>query len=444
VLSKLFSQFLRDEGGGYTIWSLTWFMLYVALGGIAVDMSDAYRNQTMLQGTADAAALAGVMSLPDATDAVTQAVSYSTDNMDTGVNGYVLDADEVTIGTWDFATRSFTAGGATPNAVRTVTRRDGANANPLATAFLPILGVVGIDATRFNISVEAIAARNIPSCINDGMIALNRVDMRSNNDLLRLICIHGQNDGVDLQNHNYFEEGVRVSMPDLDMLPGRPNLYDMNPGLVPALVEGDLWPKDVALLPTIIGALQDLGEGYNENWPFMYQPDGKGGYTLPKKVTGSSLPATLQPYTVYDINCNGQIKLPKDVLIQNVVIVANCRIHAASDFSAGNVVIASTDTGGSASIDMAAKSNLGLEDDCAPGGGVELYTLGDVHLSAQGSWNGLRVVAGNDVKFTSNNSGIHGISVQAGNNIDFSSNNEFGLCIGNNPGPFAWHYALVQ
>jgi Flp pilus assembly protein TadG len=59
VLHTSFRSFLRDESGSYTIWSLIWFSLYVAIGGLAVDMTDAYRNQTLLQSTADASALAG-------------------------------------------------------------------------------------------------------------------------------------------------------------------------------------------------------------------------------------------------------------------------------------------------------------------------------------------------------------------------------------------------
>ena len=65
MFSTSFRSFLRDESGAYTIWSLIWFSLYVAMGGMAVDLTDAYRNQTLLQSTADASALAGVMSLPD-------------------------------------------------------------------------------------------------------------------------------------------------------------------------------------------------------------------------------------------------------------------------------------------------------------------------------------------------------------------------------------------
>ena len=100
-----FSNFIRDDRGGYTVWSLTWFMLYVALGGIAVDMSDAFRNQTLLQSTADASALAGVISLSDQADVVNQAMAYSVDNMDVQINGGVLNPAEVTVGTWDLGAR---------------------------------------------------------------------------------------------------------------------------------------------------------------------------------------------------------------------------------------------------------------------------------------------------------------------------------------------------
>lgn len=436
------TRFLRDEQGGYTIWSLCWFLIYCGIGGLAVDVTNAYRNQELLQSTADAAALAAVISLPDQGNAVSQAIAYSEGNMSNSVNGVVLTDSDVAVGTWDSVTRTFSAGGALPNAVKTVTRRSTANDNPVSMSVLRIASIFGM-APEWNISTESIAIRFVPECLNDGFIASNQVDLSSNNDLLRRICIHGQIQGVDLQNHNYFEPGVRVSMPDLDLLPDRDNLYDMNPGLAEALAEGDVYPRDVDFLPTIIQGLRDLDPNYIPS--YMYRQDADGTIIPPAKVTGNNLPGTLSEFTVYDITCNGQDKLPTNTLVKNVVIVATCRLQAPSDFSAGNVIIASTATGGgAAAIQMAAKSELGQSDDCSPGGGVELYALGDIHISAQGDFNGLRVVAGNDVKLTSNNNGIRGISVQAGNDIDFSSNNEFGLCSGGIPGRFAWHFRLVR
>ena len=63
-LMRSVSTFLRDESGCYTIWSLIWFSLYVAIGGLAVDVPDAYRNQTMWQSTAHAASSAAVSAVP--------------------------------------------------------------------------------------------------------------------------------------------------------------------------------------------------------------------------------------------------------------------------------------------------------------------------------------------------------------------------------------------
>lgn len=440
IMAKHFSQFLRDERGGYTAWSLCWFMIYCALGGLAVDVTDAYRNQAVLQSTADSAALAAAMTLPDQDQAVAAAVANSGDNMGASANGIVLKPSDITFGTWDAGTRRFATGGIAPNAVRVVTRRSAENANPVSMNLLRIAALFGV-TPEWNIVTDAIALRYVPACINDGFIALNRVDINSGNTLRNRICLHGQRAGVDLQNHNSFEPGVKVGMADLDMLPDRGNLFDMNPGLAAALVEGDLYPRDVDFVGFIIEGLRKLDPNHIPD--FMYRTDANGNAVPPQKVTGNDLPATLAEFTVYDITCNGQLKLPKD-LISKVVIVADCRIHSSAGTNLQDVVLASSHLGNTASIDMAAQSVLGRPDGCAPGGGVEFYTLGDVHIAAQGDWHGLRVVAGRDVEMTANNVGIHGMSVQAGRNIGFTSNNEFALCDGAVPGRFAWHYRLVH
>ena len=432
-------KFLLDETGGYTIWSLIWFVLYIAIGGLAVDITDAYRNQTMLQATADASALAGAMSLPDVNEATTQALSYSTDNMNALVNGSVLRAEEVYTGNWDFDTRTFTEGGTDRNAVRVITRRDNGNGNPLAQNFLRILALFGHNP-QWNINVEAIAVKYIPSCINDGFVAQNRVFYRANNNFYNNICIHGQDDGVALRGpNNYHEPGVRVSMGNLDDLDAPGPAYA---SVEDNLAEGDLWPKDV---PNINNIIEGLRTGDPDYVPDYMYVDKTGMPVVPTIVhKNGNYTGPFAENTIYDIRCSGQLNLGQGTVISRTVIVADCRIHSASNMSAGNVVLASTESaGGADAIHMAAKSNLGLADNCAPGGGVEIYTPGDVHMAAQGEWHGLRIVSGHDVKFTANNDGVWGISVQAGNNIDFTSNNNFGLCTGGNPGDPVWQYRLV-
>ncbi|MDH3666989.1 MAG: Tad domain-containing protein [Paracoccaceae bacterium] len=443
-MKTAFVNFLRDEDGGYTIWGLTWFMIYLAIGGLAVDVTDAYRNQTLLQSTADTAALAGVLALPDENAAATAAVTNATSNMDQGVHGNVLVTGEVFVGSWDFNTRTFTEGAAVPNAVRVITRRSAQNNNAVAMNFLRILSLTGLNTT-WDISTEAIAVGYTPDCVNDGMIAMNRLDLRSNNSHVNGICLHGQEQGVDLQNGNYFELGVQVSMPDLGMLPNRANLYSMNPGLQEALREGDMYPQDVNRVNDIIAGLRNLDPDYMPDFMVNIDPGTgqrrlKAGVT---KITGNNLPATLQPDTVYDISCNGQEQLPGSVM-NRVVVVADCRIQSSSGTTIIDGAVATSYIGNNASIKMAAQSTLGLADFCAAGGGVELYTPGDIDISAQGDWHGLRIVSGNDVKFTANNNGIYGMSVQAGNNIDYTSNNSFGGCSGGVPGAVALHYRLVH
>ena len=454
-----FSKFLRDESGGYTIWSLIWFSLYVAMGGLAVDMTDAYRNQTMLQATADSSALAGVMSLPNTADAVDQALAYSTDNMTVGVNGFVLDRNEVFTGNWDFDTRTFTDSAAPVNAVRVITRRGDANSNPLATNFLRILSLWGIPFDRFNIAVQAVAVKYVPSCIRGGLVAGNRVSVSSNNGYYNEICIHGQNiefdnahqnHAVEMQNGNFVEPGVQISMPDLGDFFDPTNLQG-NPasGVADALTEGDAWPTDVAKINEIIAGLKSGDSPYIP--ANVYKADG----TKPDLVTiDDKFAGPYLPKHVYVANCGSSktLNLPKDAVIANVVIVATCNIKGSSGMSLTGSVIASSAVGNGAdplnqnSINFAADANLGSSTYCSSGGngGVMFVSAASAHLAAGAVAEGIRVIVGGDLEMTANND-VFGISAQAGNDISHTSNGKFGLCDNGTlpPGLYAYQYRLV-
>ena len=475
MLSKSFHKFLRDESGGYTIWSLIWFSLYVAMGGLAVDMTDAYRNQTLLQSTADASALAAVMSLPDQTDAVAQALAYSTDNMNPAINGDVLKDAEVIFGNWDFATRTFTPGTADPDAVWVITRRDDANNNPLATNFLRILGLWGLPMDRWNISVEAIAVKYVP-CYEDGFAAANWVDMNGGNDFYNGICIHGQNDiedhgqdkGVYLRNDNTFEgphgdvPGVTVSTPYPDEdITDLNSTCSHNDGLCGTDVSygakraGDAMPEDVDLLGNIMTGLLDPASIYMPD--YMYQTDIlTGDLMTPNIVTinnAEKYAGPYEPYTIYDMRCTSGSKavaLPAKTTISNVVIVADCSINSSNGLHLENVTLASSYAGSNQNglqqdvISLASGTYLGNADYCTDGGGVQIYSASSVRVAAQGEFHGLQIVAAYDVKFTARNVGVWGMDVQAGHDIFLTSNNDFGLCPGSGEEGYAWQYRLVR
>ena len=452
MLISSFRSFLNDESGGYTVWSLLWFSIYVAMGGLAVDMTDAYRTKTMLQSTADAASLAAVMSLPNQGDGRTQAVSYSQDNMLQSINGTVLRGSDVTFGTYEIATRTFTPGDVSnmnfnkPDAAMVLTRRSRENENMLATNFLRIWGL-----SAWDVDTTAIAIKYVPECIRRaGFVAYNMVDTNSNNHYVHPFCIHGQNVPVDpgpnhaveVQNNSIFDPGVMVSMPYKPDLSRLPQVYD-NEGLESAHTGGDLWPADVAKLPDIIAGLTTFGS--------QYMP----GYITASEVTEitNSYAGPYEAGNVYEATCSGgnDLTLPSDVTIEDVVIVSDCGIRSSTGLTLTNVAVASKGLGNGANptlsheINFASDVNLGSATFCATGeGGVEIYAYASAHVAAGTVGEGIRIVVGGDLELTSQID-LVGIVAQAGNNIDHTSNGTTGGCPDGTPPPgvYTWHHRLV-
>ena len=139
---------------------LLWFILLVGITGMAVDVTDGFRNRTMLQATADAAALAAAIDLPDEATATTTAVTYSLDNMGYDINGAVLKAADVRVGLWDADTYSLDTTSTVPDAVMVTVNRSSDNDNALPVNFLRIIGL-----QTWNVTSQAVAQRFIPECL---------------------------------------------------------------------------------------------------------------------------------------------------------------------------------------------------------------------------------------------------------------------------------------
>ncbi len=93
----------------------------------------------------------------------------------------------------------------------------------------------------------------------------------------------------------------------------------------------------------------------------------------------------------------------------------------------------------SANISFAANSVLGADDDCAPGGGVQIFTNASVSFSSGTTYNGVQIVAAGDVHLGARIE-VNGINVQAGHDITMTSNNAVGLCTGGAPQLFTVNY----
>ena len=470
MLSKRFEEFLHDERGSYTLWSLMWFMLYVAIGGLAVDGTDAYRNQTLLQATADAAALAGVMSLYETgEDPVDSAIAYADINLEQNQHGTVLDPTDVYLGIWDFDAKRFDVAAYDPteedgdvNAVYVITRKAEGNGNPLFMNFLRILQLWGLEAF-WNINTEAIAVRYIPQCLtNNGLVAWNKVDVTSNNNFNN-ICVHAQNAiedpghnySIDINNNNVIGPGTQFSQPDPSDFNDRPNVCTQNDGLCEegVIVQGSLPTLDA------LGVNSTLGEFMNyENLPaYLFTTNELGNTVLVNEpvTVNENYAGPYAPQTVYQVNCSSesnQLALPTEVLIYQVAIIANCRITGESGVQLTSALIASTSDGNGPNgiyqnaIHFPSGLQVGDSRFCEPDsnglGQVHIYSASSIHVAAGPDVYGLRMVARGDIQFTANND-VYGISAQAGNNITATANGNWEYCEGEFTGPFAYHYRLV-
>jgi Flp pilus assembly protein TadG len=436
-------SFLTDETGGGTVMGLLWFMLLVGITGLAVDTTDGFRNRTMLQATGDASALAAAIDLPDRAAVVASAVAYSADNMGADINGSVLVPEDVTIGLWDSATRSLDTGSAFPDAVMVTVNRSAENANAVPVNFLRIIGL-----KTWNVTAQAVAQRFIPNCLRDGLIAREMVDISSNNGFVRNICVHGEQ-GVNIQSNNFFESGVNVSMPSLDMLEIPASGMTSNPGLPDALRENHLDPRMVNHIDEIIAKLRDpsLDTELVEVIPSYIDKD------LPVILEDNKIDFTaLSSGRIYEIDCKGNptVSVPSGITLSNVAIVIECSLIVTPDSTLTNVVLASYRLGTGrnpldlVNISIAANVQLGAPDNCRPGGGVQIFSPASVKIASSATLDGVQIVAAGDVELGARDMGVNGISVQAGGDITLTSNNMFGLCSGGAPDLFTVpYYRLV-
>ncbi len=443
-------KFLSDEHGAGTIMGLLWFILLVGITGMAVDITDGLRSQTMLQATADASALAAVIDLPDEAVAVATAVAYSTTNMATDDYGTVLLNADVDIGSWDPSTHIFTDGTALPDAVRVRTRRSFENENAVPVNFLRIIGLL-----NWNVTTYAIAQRFIPNClVNDGLVARGMIDISGNN-IFQGICLHSQ-DHVEVQNHNIWDSGVSISMPDRDDF--EVGQVKFNPGAMEALREDILDPRMVNDIPNIIATLQDPALDAVDPLTDII-PDFVIGTTDIAKtniITGNEnfdftehAVASVDddgPGMIIDLTCTGDnktVNIPSGIILTDLVIISSCNINVGKGATLSDVTLAATGGNGkvsTANIHFARGVVLGKDDGCAPGGGVQVFTNASVSSAAKLSLNGVQIVAAGNVQIAAQVDGINGISVQAGGKIKLTSNGTFSACDAGTPKLFTVNY----
>ena len=156
-LPKLFRPLRDDRGFMLPVMAIV-VVVAVSGGAIAVDLARAQAVRHQLQLTADAAALAAAINLPDVDAARTAAYRYAERNMP----GYpsIITADSIEFGHWSPDGREIEPAENAPSAVRVTPSLTAEKGNALSTLFAGLLG-----SGKLDVSASAVAGKRSPMCI---------------------------------------------------------------------------------------------------------------------------------------------------------------------------------------------------------------------------------------------------------------------------------------
>lgn len=463
------SRFKSDESGSMSVFSLFIFTTSLIIAGLAIDVSNLYAARTRLQVAADSAAHAALYmrETRSETEAKAAALALVSNTMRQNLYGMVLTSDDIEFGDWDEDTLSFTPRSGSRTAVRIATRQIADRNNAVGNYLLKLVGV-----PTFNVNTPSVFVTHQPPCLREGMVAQELVDMQSNNYFYAGFCIHA-NGHVEMNQNNIFESGVHISMPDETELnlPGRTptNMTEgNNTGVNRALQEGVYNIRILRKLPTIINSLSDADYDYVPDYITSGFPVRLGGGQDVKADYQSKQPRKqmlakndnanggngnggngnggnggnggggnngLSPddFTqgrVHTYSCTGNSSLTMNGgTYSSFVLVTNCDITFAQGVVLQDVAIATTSTSDQ-SIKSPSGFVIGKDDDCSPGGGAQVITMGGFKAAAKMELHGGQIIALGDVDFAAQGVGGNGASIISGGTIDARSNNEMGFCGG--------------
>ena len=472
-------KFIQDETGSATPLAIGFSVIFIVLGGPAVDYNKAMGERTQMQMAADSAAHAAAYSWEfQTTDTSTQIAMATTTGMlpDIAFRD-ALQPTDIEYGFWDPGTGQFTIDPTFEedkddprrSAVRSFAELEPERANESRNIFLSMVG-----QDNFTIRVSSIYASYYPPCLNEGFVAEGVVDMQSNAAYFDGFCMHS-NTYVSLNQNNFFEAGTVVSMPNLADLDIPDDGFEKNEGLQAALRTSKYRLRILRQLPQMFealyngetsygaqefGTLSGLTAGDPVIYPLNLEGNGNGakaGYSeqdvidalaalaadptstalddITRYVENDGATKTLSPINfyprnrIYRVNCTGNARLNLDPgTYDDITLITNCDVNMNSGSSApvildGTLIAAEGDV-------SASHSRLGLDDNCDPGGGAAIWTYSTFQATSGLEGYGAQILALGDIDFTANADGMEGVSFISGGVIDGTSNGNMGFCDG--------------
>lgn len=429
-------SFRRNEEGVITALGLFFLLTFMVVGGLAIDIANAYKTRTELQAAADNIAHAALYNRSLTSDpniAKNAALDIKDAMVPNILHGNAISANNIQFGHWDPDTNSFSSDPNSNQAVFVDIARLDTRGNSLGTFFLRFAGFNSFDVRR-----GTVYETYYPTCFREGMVAHDMVDLQSNNEFVAGFCIHS-NDHVSLNIDNDFEDGTIVSMPDKRDLDLPSDGFTKNPGLSDALRDGSYQLRVLNQLPAIIADLAVAGS----NWTPAYITS-----TVINNVTGGGgkdmTDFAANQVNTYTCTGNARLTIQANTILEDVVIVTNCEVKIGNNVELRDATIATTNTG--AESINGSHVTIGLDDDCADGGSGSILTLGGISFSSDLNMYGGQMIALGDIYFRARANGIEGASIIAGGSIDTASLIGMGFCGGDGMGDIyeAAYFRMVQ
>ena len=127
--------------GAVLLYVIVMMVALIGIVSLGIDLARVQFVKAELETAADAAARNGASYLPHGTTAAQNAaVATAAENTVDGTPLVIDGTNDVTVGTWNAATKTFSAGGASPNAVKVDAKRTAAGGNGVKLIFGSVLG----------------------------------------------------------------------------------------------------------------------------------------------------------------------------------------------------------------------------------------------------------------------------------------------------------------
>ena len=463
------SSFAREEHGGGTAFALFWVMTCLLLAGLAVDGTNAWRNQQVLQQTADVAAHAGVVNLAKGEGegvVLNSAIDAIQLNMKTSRWGNVLHdtSTDVVLLNYDAASNSISTSGI-PNAVGVVLQRSQLTGNPVNTFLLKIAKLASsgtVDLSSWDVRVASVATLTATRACSssDGIFAQNQVNVTSSNTFGPRYCLHSQSD-IWMPQQNFFSDFSGLSMPDLADC-GSKCSDSANPGVEAAKFETNL------ILPDLYRHITRLAAAFTATTTQTH-PDKAAffanksrasdltalidaGVDTSALTTGSVVSLTgtqFQALTdipeglTYDITCTANGNGPNTTVrfddmnggnaLNDVAIITNCGLDFGSTARVTGSLLISTRQAASATVNASSGAMAGdATGSCNLDTKTYIMSLGDLNVPADFAGSNVSFLVDGNIHLSASSSSAtldhSGVSLMASNEIHISANHTFNAC----------------